>query len=170
MRYWPPIALGLGIVALIALVLPLVQSQRHLSVVRAELGRTNGQLVQATGIISDLKAELNSAAAEREASQSRIEALSNAADDAKAKLSAAEKQIADLKEQLESVNGELAKSKDATEQANAKADDAANTAKTRQGELDQANAEIEQLKTELDQRPLPPVSVSPPGENSSTPQ
>ena len=31
MRYWPAIALGLGVVALVALVLPLVQSQRHLS-------------------------------------------------------------------------------------------------------------------------------------------
>ena len=58
MRYSPAIALGLGVVALVALVLPLVQSQRHLSEVRAELGRTNGQLVQATGTISNLKAEL----------------------------------------------------------------------------------------------------------------
>ena len=128
MRYWPAIALGLGVVALVALVLPLVQSQRHLSEVRAELGRTNGQLVQATGTISNLKAELNSAqsqlkdreaqvqelttelektrrdadqkvAAEHEASQSQIAALSKAADDAKAKLPEAEKQIADLKEQ-----------------------------------------------------------------------
>ena len=61
MRYWPAIALGLGVVALIALVFPLVQSQRHLTEVRAELGRTNEQLVQATGTISNLKAELDSA-------------------------------------------------------------------------------------------------------------
>src|SRR6185437_7789881 len=116
MRYWLAIALVLGLVALVALVLPLVQSQRHLSEVRAELGRTNGQLVQAAGTISNLKAELDAAqaqlkgrqaqvqeltteiekarrdsdqkvAAEHEASQSQIEALSKAADDAKAKLS-----------------------------------------------------------------------------------
>ena len=129
MRYWPAIALGLGIVALIALVLPLVQSQRHLSEVRAELGRTNEQLVQAAGTISNLKAELDSAqsqlkdwgaqvqgltaelekggkdadqkvAAEHEASQTQIEALSKATDEAKAKLSEAEKRIADLQAQL----------------------------------------------------------------------
>jgi hypothetical protein len=46
MRYWPAIALGLGVVASIALVFPLVQSQRHLTKVRAELGRTNEQLVE----------------------------------------------------------------------------------------------------------------------------
>jgi chromosome segregation ATPase len=75
-----------------------------------------------------------------------------------------------LSPQLESVNGELTKTKQAAEQADAKADDAANTAKALQGALDQANAQIERLKAELDQRPLPPVSVSPPGVDSSSPQ
>ena len=61
MRYWPAIALGLGVVASIALVFPLVQSQRHLTKVRAELGRTNEQLIKATSTISDLKTVLDSA-------------------------------------------------------------------------------------------------------------
>jgi hypothetical protein len=68
------------------------------------------------------------------------------------------------------MNRELVETKEAAERANEKADDAANTAKTLQGALDQANAQIERLKTELDERPLPPVSVSPPGANSSTSQ
>jgi chromosome segregation ATPase len=113
MRYWRAMALGLGVVALIALVFSLVQSQRHLRELRAELGRTNEQLVQTTGTISSLKAELDSdqsqlkdreaqvqeltaelektgedadqkVAAEHEASQSQIEALSKAADEANA--------------------------------------------------------------------------------------
>jgi uncharacterized coiled-coil DUF342 family protein len=71
---------------------------------------------------------------------------------------------------LESVNSELAKTKEAADQANAKADDAVNTAKALQGALDQANAQIERLKAELDQRPPPPVSVSPPGADSLSPQ
>ena len=58
MRYWLAIALGLGVIALIALVFPLVQGQRHLREVRAELGRTNEQLARTTGTISNLKAEL----------------------------------------------------------------------------------------------------------------
>jgi predicted transcriptional regulator len=60
MRYWLAIALGLGVIALIALVFPLVQGQRHLREVRAELGRTNEQLARTTGTISNLKAELDS--------------------------------------------------------------------------------------------------------------
>ena len=243
----------------VALVVPLVLTQRHLKEVRTELARTNEQVVQDRAAsdqleqtISNLNAELDTAnktlalelkenldettsdastvakgcevaqsqlkdreaqtrrltseldkarrnsdqkiAAEHEASESQIEALTKTADDAKAKLSEAEKQIADLKEQLattstqlkqesadkaaaqsklretqsqlESVNGELAKTKEAAQQANATADDATNTAKTLKDALDQANAEIERLKTDLDQRPLPPASISPPGENS----
>jgi chromosome segregation ATPase len=69
---------------------------------------------------------------------------------------------------LESVNGELAKTKEAAQQANATADEATNTAKTLKDALDQANAEIERLKTD-EQRPLPPASVSPPGEINSSP-
>lgn len=120
MRYWPAIALGLGVLALIALVFPLVQSQRHLTKVRAELGRSNERLVEATRAISNLKTVLDSVqsqlkdreaqlqeltaevekasrdadqkmAAEHEASQSQIDALSKAADEAKAKVSEAEK-------------------------------------------------------------------------------
>lgn len=173
MRYWPAIALGLGVVALIALVFSLVQSQRHLREVRAELGRTNEQLVRTTGTISNLKAEIGDAdqkiAAEHEASQSQIEALSKAADEAKAKLSEAEKQIADLQAQWATASAQLKQTTADKDAAQSELSETESQAKTLQAALDQANAQIEQLKTELDERPLPPVSVSPPGENNSSP-
>ena len=109
-------------------------------------------------------------AAERQASQSQIDALNDRAEEGKAELSDAGKQIADLKKQLvataaqlETLNIALAKAEGAAEQA---------TKKTR--ELEQAatssNAEIERLKAELEQRSLPPASVSPRREDNLTPQ
>ena len=195
MRYWPAIALGLGVVASIALVFPLVQSQRHLTKVRAELGRTNEQLIKATSTISDLKTVLDSAqsqltdraaklqeltaegerarrdadqkmAAVNEASQSQINSLSKSADEAKAKVSEAEKQIVDLKEQLATASAQLQQTTDDRDAARSQLSETRSQAKTLNAALDQANAQIEQLKTELDERPLPPVSVSPPGENN----
>ena len=164
MRPLTLITIGVCLVVVVALVVPLVLTQRHLKEVRTELARTNEQVVQDRAAsdqleqtISNLNAELDTAnktrtelkenldettsdveqlrkdvelaqsqlkdreaqtqeltseldkarrdsdqkiAAEHEASESQIEALTKAGDDAKAKLSEAEKQIADLKEQL----------------------------------------------------------------------
>jgi len=122
---------------------------------------------------------------EREASQSRFEAITNEATE---KLSESEKRIANLTEQLKSVSAErdttqskfsenqsqleamqneLAKAKEATQQANARATEletAANAATDAESErsklqaaLDQATVEIERLKGELEkQKSTPP--------------
>jgi len=122
---------------------------------------------------------------EREASQSRFEAITNEATE---KLSESEKRIANLTEQLKSVSAErdatqskfsenqsqleamqneLAKAQEATQQANAKATEletAANAATDAEAErsklqaaLDQATVEIERLKGELEkQKSTPP--------------
>ena len=68
MRPFPLIAIAIGIVALIALVFPLVQTQRHLREVRTELVRTKEKLVQDRAAsaqleqtISNLKTDLDAA-------------------------------------------------------------------------------------------------------------
>ena len=219
MRYFLSIATGLAVVALIALVFPLLQSQelveergasaeleKVVANLKTELDMANkggaqlkAKLDETSAKIEQLRNELAAAksqstenqahanqqlVAERQASQSQIDALNKTAEEGKAKLSEAERQIADLKKQLvattadreaaqsklsetqsqlDALNSELAKAKRAAEQAN-----------TKTRELEQAvtsaNAEIERLKAELEQRSPPPVSVSPPSEDNPTPQ
>jgi chromosome segregation ATPase len=83
MRPWLAIALGVGVVVLIALVFPLVQSQRHLTNVRAELGRTNEQLVQATRTILNFKAEFESAQSQLKDSKDQTQELTAKLDKAR---------------------------------------------------------------------------------------
>ncbi len=205
MRYLPVIGVALGIVALIVLVFPLVQTQRHLREVRTELGKTNEQLVQERGataelegVVANLKAELDAANRARtefkenlddansdmEQLRSDLDAAQSQLREGKAELSESETQIGDLKKQLattttdrdaaqsklgdtqsqlEGLNSELAKAKEAAEQANTKATELENA-------VNSANAEIGRLKGELEQRSPPPVTVSPPENDSSTPQ
>jgi septal ring factor EnvC (AmiA/AmiB activator) len=68
MRNVLAIALGLAVLALIALVIPLLSSQRQLREVQRELAKTNEQVVQDRNAsdqleqtISNLKAELDTA-------------------------------------------------------------------------------------------------------------
>jgi septal ring factor EnvC (AmiA/AmiB activator) len=68
MRNLLAIALGLAVLALIALVIPLVSTQRHLREVQRDLAKTNEQVVQDRAeshqlerTISNLKTELDTA-------------------------------------------------------------------------------------------------------------
>jgi hypothetical protein len=47
MRHWLWIAIAVAVVALTALIYPLVQTQKRLKLVQSELGKANEQVVQA---------------------------------------------------------------------------------------------------------------------------
>ena len=165
MRYAPAIALALAIIALVALVFPLVQTQRHLREEHAELGRTNGELVQARAasdelerVVSNLKAELDSANKARKELKENLDEANSDVDQLHKDVELAQSQLQDRESQVQELTADLAKARTDLESA-------ANEAKTSQAALDQANAEIERLKAELDQKALPPVSVSPPEES-----
>ena len=57
----PLIVAGLAIIAvgIVVLLVAALQSQRHLTAVKQELGRTNGQVVKLEKVIGDLKTELD---------------------------------------------------------------------------------------------------------------
>jgi len=50
MRQWPWIAIAVAVVALAALIYPLVQTQKRLKLVQSELGRANEQAKPGQGL------------------------------------------------------------------------------------------------------------------------
>ena len=169
MRYFLSIAAGLAVVALIALVFPLLQSQelvqeRRASAelekvvanlkteldtankggaqLKAKLDETNANIEQLRNELAaaksqstesqvheqELTTELEKArkvadqqlAAERQASQSQIDALNKTAEEGKAKLSDADKQIADLQAQLATASAQLKQTNDGRNAAQSK--------------------------------------------------
>ena len=102
MRPFPLIAIAIGIVALIALVFPLVQTQRHLREVRTELGRTKEQLVQDRAAsaqleqtVSNLKTDLDAANKARTELKENLDDASSDVEQLRNDLDAAQSQLKD---------------------------------------------------------------------------
>ena len=102
MRPFPLIAIAIGIVALIALVFPLVQNQRHLREARTELGRTKEQLVQDRAAsaqleqtVSNLKTDLDAANKARTELKENLDDASSDVEQLRNDLDTAQSQLKD---------------------------------------------------------------------------
>ena len=80
MRYVPAIALGLAVLALVALVIPLVLTQKHLTEAQTELARTNEQLVQNRNASDQLEQTISNLKTELDAGNDLKEQLATASD------------------------------------------------------------------------------------------
>ena len=132
MRYVPAIALGLAVLALVALVIPLVLTQKHLTEAQTELARTNEQLVQNRNAsdqleqtISNLKTELDAGNKARTELKENLDKATSDAEQLRKDVETAQLQVKDgegrvqqLTAELDEANGERDKTKKPDQRAN----------------------------------------------------
>ena len=122
MRTWQSLAVGLAVVAVAALVYPLVLTQNRLRATQIELEKANEQVVQVragTGelerVIANLKTELDAA------NKSRTELQGNL-DEATSKVDQLEKQFEAVQAENEGLKAQLDKAKQEADEAKSERD------------------------------------------------
>ena len=118
MRRLPFIALGLAMIALVLLAIPLIQNQGRLRALQNELGRTNGQFVQARAVnaelervVATLKTELDGAKRARADFQTNLDEATSDNEQLRKDIEAAQTQLNERQAQIEEVRAELEKAK-----------------------------------------------------------
>jgi chromosome segregation ATPase len=126
MRHWFWIAIAVAIVALAALIYPLVQTQKRLKLVQSELGRANEQIIQARAgaaelerVVANLKTELDAATRARTELQGRLDEANSDNEELRTQIDAAQSELQEKEAQGERLTVELDKAKSATAAAKA---------------------------------------------------
>jgi chromosome segregation ATPase len=143
MRQWPWIAMAVAVVALAALIYPLVQTQKRLKLAQSELGRANQQIVQAragTGelerVVANLKTELDAATMARTELQGNLEETNS--------------DVEHMRMEFDAAQAELEKANESSNQAKAEAAKNATQITDLRQELEAASSKVEQLTTDRD--------------------
>ena len=123
MRYWSWIAIAIAVVALAALIYPLVQTKQRLTLVQSELGRATEQVVQARAgtaelekVIANLKIELDAANKTRTQLQANLDAANSEIEQSKKQLGAAKAKLVENQSKNEELGAQLQEAKRAADE------------------------------------------------------
>ena len=156
MRQWPWIALAVAVVALAALIYPLVQTQKRLTLVQSELGRANEQVVQARAgatelerVVANLKTELDAATMARRELQGNLEEANSDVEHMRMEFDAAQAELEKAKQAAGQANEELANARKELEAASAEVNRLTADRDTGQSQLSEKQSQLEARAAEL---------------------